>query len=194
MELVIERCCGPDVHKKTVAACVRVPGPNAHLWDYTYEGVAWRFLNNTWLRALRWQRLPAFHHVAQLLSCHLDGLFAHCHEKIPFGKVEAISGNIRAMLGRGRGYRGHEYLLLKVQKATAERSPSADRMNTEPITDSVGERKTPPGSVRRMPAFFEGPGPALRRGENEMIVDVGSNVRDNQPINGKRSAAVGRSA
>ena len=28
MERVIERCCGLDVHKKTVAACVRVPGPN----------------------------------------------------------------------------------------------------------------------------------------------------------------------
>jgi transposase len=27
MERVIERCCGLDVHKKTVAACVRVPGP-----------------------------------------------------------------------------------------------------------------------------------------------------------------------
>jgi transposase len=28
MELVIERCGGLDVHKKTVAACVRIPGPN----------------------------------------------------------------------------------------------------------------------------------------------------------------------
>ncbi len=27
MERVIERCCGLDVHKETVAACVRVPGP-----------------------------------------------------------------------------------------------------------------------------------------------------------------------
>jgi hypothetical protein len=39
----------------------------------------------------------------------------------PFGTVEAINGNIRAMLRRGRGYRDHEYLLLKVQKATATR-------------------------------------------------------------------------
>ena len=31
----------------------------AHLWTYTYEGAARRFLT-TWLRALRWQRLPAF--------------------------------------------------------------------------------------------------------------------------------------
>jgi len=27
METVIERGCGLDVHKKSVAACVRVPGP-----------------------------------------------------------------------------------------------------------------------------------------------------------------------
>jgi hypothetical protein len=26
MERVLERCCGLDVHKKTVAACVRIPG------------------------------------------------------------------------------------------------------------------------------------------------------------------------
>ena len=97
-----------------------------HLWDYTYEGAAWRFLT-AWVRALRWQRLPAFDKVAQLLSRHLDGILAYCHVKVPFGKVEAINGNIRAMLRRGRGYRDHEYLLLKVQKATAERRRSVRR-------------------------------------------------------------------
>ena len=43
----------------------------------------------------------------------------------PFGKVEVISGSIRAMLRRGRGYRDHEYLLLKVQRATATRRRQA---------------------------------------------------------------------
>ena len=92
----------------------------AHLWDYRYEGAALRFLL-AWLGALRWQRLPAFQNVARLLVRHLDGILAYCHEKVPFGMVEAINGNIRALLRRGRGYRDHEYLLLKVQKATAER-------------------------------------------------------------------------
>jgi hypothetical protein len=72
----------------------------AHLWDYTYEGAASRFLT-AWMRALRWQRLPAFDTVAQLLSRHLEGILAYCHVKVPFGKVEAINGNIRAMLRRG---------------------------------------------------------------------------------------------
>ena len=90
------------------------------LWAYTYEGAARRFLES-WLRALRWQRLPAFRKLGRLLTRHLDGILAYCHEKVPFGVVEAINGNIRAMLRRGRGYRDHEYLLLKVQRATAER-------------------------------------------------------------------------
>jgi transposase len=92
----------------------------AHLWDYTYAGAAMRFLL-TWLAALRWQRLPAFQRIAMLLLRHLDGILAYCHEKVPFGIVEAINGNIRALLRRGRGYRDHDYLLLKVQKATAAR-------------------------------------------------------------------------
>ena len=90
------------------------------LWTYTYEGWARRFLT-TWLRALRWQRLPAFQKLGRLLTRHLDGILNYCHEKVPFGTVEAINGNIRAMLRRGRGYRDHDYLLLKVQRATATR-------------------------------------------------------------------------
>ena len=92
----------------------------AQLWTYTYEAAARRFLIS-WLLALRWQRLPAFQKLARLLMQHLDGILNYCHEKVPFGKVEAINGNIRAMLRRGRGYRDHAYLLLKVQKATATR-------------------------------------------------------------------------
>lgn len=89
------------------------------LWTYTYEAHARRFLT-TWLLALRWQRLPAFEKLATLLLTHLDGILAYCHVKVPFGVVEAINGNIRAMLRRGRGYRDHAYLLLKVQRATAD--------------------------------------------------------------------------
>jgi transposase len=92
----------------------------AQLWTYTYQGAAHRFLTN-WLLALRWQRLPAFEKLGALVMRHLTGILNYCHEKVPFGKVEAINGNIRAMLRRGRGYRDHEYLLLKVQKATASR-------------------------------------------------------------------------
>jgi transposase len=96
----------------------------AQLWSYRYPGAARRFLTH-WLQALRWQRLPAFRKLGELLTRHLEGILNYCHEPVPFGKVEAINGNIRAMLRRGRGYRDHEYLLLKVQRATATRRHQA---------------------------------------------------------------------
>jgi transposase len=56
-----------------------------------------------------------------MLARHLDGMLNYCHDQVPIGKVEAINGNIPAMLRRGRGYRDPEYFLRKVQKATATR-------------------------------------------------------------------------
>jgi transposase len=89
------------------------------LWSYTYEGAARNFFEE-WVRSLRWQRLPAFKKLARTLTSHLDGILAYCRHKVPLGVVEAINGNIRAMIRRGRGYRDYEYLILKVQKATAQ--------------------------------------------------------------------------
>lgn len=89
------------------------------LWTYTYEGVAAGFFAD-WLLSLRWQRLPAFKKLAQTLLNHIDGILAYCRHKVPFGVVEAINGNLRALIRRGRGYRDHEYLILKAQKSTAQ--------------------------------------------------------------------------
>jgi len=89
------------------------------LWSYTYEGAARRFFE-AWVRSLRWQRLPAFKKLAGTLTRHFEGILAYCRHKVPFGVVEAINANIRAMIRRGRGYRDHEYLILKVQRATAQ--------------------------------------------------------------------------
>ena len=90
-----------------------------HLWSYTYEGAARRFFDQ-WVRSLRWQRLPAFQKLVRTLCRHLEGILSYCHYKVPFGIVEAINGNIRAIIRRGRGYRDHEYLILKVQRSTAQ--------------------------------------------------------------------------
>jgi transposase len=89
------------------------------LWSYTYKGAAQRFFES-WARSLRWQRLPAFKKLAQTLIRHFDGILAYCHHKVPFGVVEAINGNLRAIIRRGRGYRDYEYMVLKAQKATAQ--------------------------------------------------------------------------
>lgn len=89
------------------------------LWSYTYEGAATRFLGD-WLLSLRWQRLPAFKKLAHTILRHLDGILAYCKHKVPFGMVEAINGNLRSLIRRGRGYRDHEYLILKAQKSTVQ--------------------------------------------------------------------------
>jgi transposase len=72
------------------------------------------------------RRAECFRKGGQARGLHrsLDGLLASCHETVPFGKIEAINGYIRTVLRRGRGYRDHEYLLLQVQQATAERHQS----------------------------------------------------------------------
>ena len=89
------------------------------LWTYSYEGAALRFFID-WLLSLRWQRLPAFKKLARTLYDHLEGILAYCKHKVPFGVVEAINGNLRALVRRGRGYRDHLYLILKAQKSTAQ--------------------------------------------------------------------------
>ncbi len=38
-----------------------------------------------------------------MLLDHLDGILNCCRTKVPLGVVEAINGNIKALLRRGRG-------------------------------------------------------------------------------------------
>ena len=51
-----------------------------------------------------------------MLVGHLDGILNYCRTKVPLGVVEAINGNIKSLLRRGRGYRNLRYLLLKAQR------------------------------------------------------------------------------
>ncbi len=91
------------------------------LWTYTYEGAALRYLNG-WIDQLRWQRLEAFQKLAEMLLRHLEGILNYCHIKVPFGVVEAVNGNIKSLLRRGRGYTDLRYLLLKAQRMAALRT------------------------------------------------------------------------
>ena len=85
------------------------------LWTYHYEGAMLRYLQS-WAEQLRWQRLKPFEDLAFMLLDHLDGILNYCRTKVPFGVVEAINGNIRTLLRRGRGYKNLNYLLLKAQR------------------------------------------------------------------------------
>jgi transposase len=54
-----------------------------------------------------------------MLLNHLDGILNYCRIKVPLGVVEAVNGNIKALLRRGRGYSDMNYLLLKAQRLAA---------------------------------------------------------------------------
>jgi transposase len=92
-----------------------------HLWDYKYEGAAARYLQ-AWVDQLRWQRLLPFQKLANMLVNHLDGILNYCRTKVRFGVVEAINGNIRMLINRGRGYKNLRYLLLKAQRMVATKT------------------------------------------------------------------------
>ena len=91
------------------------------LWSYTYEGAMLRYLQS-WIDQLRWQRLKPMEKLARMLLDHLDGILNYCRIKIPLGVVEAVNGNIKALLRRGRGYRDLNYLLLKAQRLAATKT------------------------------------------------------------------------
>src|SRR5438045_6637113 len=63
-----------------------------------------------WIDQLRWQRLPSFQKLAEMLLKHLDGIVNYCRTKVRFGVVEALNGNIRMMINRGRGYESSRVL------------------------------------------------------------------------------------
>jgi transposase len=91
------------------------------LWNYTYEGAMLRYLQS-WIDQLRWQRLKPMEKLARMLLNHLEGILNYCKVKVPLGVVEAINGNIKALLRRGRGYRDLDYLLLKAQRLAATKT------------------------------------------------------------------------
>ena len=84
----------------------------------TRQGAALRYLSG-WVNQLRWQRLAPFNKLADMLFRHLEGRINYCRVKVPFGVVEAVNGNIKALLRRGRGYKDLRYLLLKAQRMAA---------------------------------------------------------------------------
>jgi transposase len=91
------------------------------LWNYTYEGAMLRYLKS-WIDQLRWQRLKPMEKLARMLLDHLEGILNYCRTKVPLGVVEAVNGNIKALLRRGRGYRDLSYLLLKAQRLAATKT------------------------------------------------------------------------
>jgi transposase len=85
------------------------------LWNYSYRGAMLNYLNK-WMGQLKWQRLAPFEKLAGTLLKHVDGIANYCETKVRFGVVEAVNGNIRMLINRGRGYQNLRYLLLKAKR------------------------------------------------------------------------------
>jgi len=85
------------------------------LWNYRYVGAMINYLRK-WVDQLRWQRLKPFEKLAETLLKHIDGIANYCRTKVRFGVVEAVNGNIRMLINRGRGYTNLRYLLLKAKR------------------------------------------------------------------------------
>ena len=85
------------------------------LWNYRYRGAMLNYLNK-WMEQLKWQRLVPFEKLADTLLKHVDGIANYCETKVRFGVVEAVNGNIRMLINRGRGYQNLRYLLLKAKR------------------------------------------------------------------------------
>ena len=98
-----------------------------------------------WMDQLRWQRLPSFQKLAEMLLKHLDGILNYCRTRVRFGVVEAINGNIRMLINRGRGYKNMRYLLLKAKRmAVTNTEYVAFQKSRKPrrmplLTNSCGE-------------------------------------------------------
>jgi transposase len=101
----------------------------SHLWDYSYEGAMLSY-QQKWIDQLRWQRLKPMEKLAGRLL-HIEGILNYCRTKVPMGVVEAVNGNIKARLRRGRGYRDMNYLLLKGQRLAATKTESATFQKAE---------------------------------------------------------------
>ena len=85
------------------------------LWDYSYPGAMFNYLDK-WIDQLKWQRLEPFDKLAEMLLKHAEGIANYCRTKVRFGVVEAVNGNIRMLINRGRGYKNLRYLLLKAKR------------------------------------------------------------------------------
>jgi transposase len=85
------------------------------LWDYRYPGAMFNYLGQ-WIDQLKWQRLEPFEKLAEMLLEHAEGIANYCRTKVRFGVVEAVNGNIRMLINRGRGYKNLRYLLLKAKR------------------------------------------------------------------------------
>jgi transposase len=85
------------------------------LWDYKYPAAMFNYMDQ-WIDQLKWQRLKPLEKFAETLIKPAQGIANYCLTQVRFGVVEAVNGNIRMLINRGRGCKNLRYLLLKAKR------------------------------------------------------------------------------
>ena len=88
---------------------------------------------------------------------HLDGIANYCRTKVRMGVVEAVNGNIRMLINRGRGYQNLRYYTCCSRPSDW---PSATS-NSSLGAGSAKPRSLPTLSDSRSERFFYHPGTFL---------------------------------
>ena len=78
-----------------------------------------------------------------MLLDHLEGILNYCRTKVSMGIVEAVNGNIKSLLRRGRGHKNLHYLLLKAQRMAVTKTEFVvlKQPKMRSSTDSCAELK-----------------------------------------------------
>ena len=109
----------------TIADMLEIKGENIHrvlAYRRAAENIAAlsQDINDLW----RTDRLTGVPGIGATLATKIDellrtgqlGFYERLAEEVPLGVVEAVNGNIKSLLRRGRGYHNLRYLLLKAQR------------------------------------------------------------------------------
>lgn len=87
-----------------------------HLWDYVYEGVARRFWNQWYRRAIH-SRIEPLKKFARRLKAYLPGILAHCRWPLHTSLLEGINNKIKVIKRMAYGFRDDDYFFLKIRAA-----------------------------------------------------------------------------
>lgn len=86
------------------------------LWHYRYEGVARRFWDGWYSRAIR-SRIEPLKEFARKLKVYLDGILAHCRWPLHTSLLEGINNKIKVIKRMAYGYRDDAYFFLRIRAA-----------------------------------------------------------------------------
>lgn len=87
-----------------------------HLWDYRREGVARRFWEQWYGRALDSGIAPLIK-FAKAMKKRLHGILAHCHWPLHTSVIEGINNKIKVIKRMAYGLRDTDYFFLKIRAA-----------------------------------------------------------------------------